>query len=55
MKIQVKKVVAPRSIKLMKELSPSHDDEIMKEHEMLEPQEPPHMNISQKYKSNLGP
>ena len=26
----------------MKEVAPSHDDEIPKEHDMLEPQEPPH-------------
>ena len=30
----------------MKEVVPSHDDEIPTEHDMLEPQEPPHMNIS---------
>ena len=32
----------------MKEVAPSHDDEIPEEHDMLEPQEPPHMNISHK-------
>ena len=31
----------------MKEVTPSHDDEILEEHDMLEPQEPPHMKISQ--------
>ena len=30
----------------MKEVVPSHDDEIPKEHDILEPKEPPHMNIS---------
>ena len=34
----------------MKEVAPSHDDEIPKEHDMLEPQECPHMNISHKRK-----
>ena len=32
----------------MKEVAPSLDDEIPEEHDMLEPQEPPHMNISHK-------
>ena len=50
MKTQVKKVVAPRDAKLMKEVAPSPDDEIPKEHDMLEPQGPPHMNISHKRK-----
>ena len=43
-------VVAPRDAKLMKEVAPSPDDEILEEHDMLEPQEPPHMNISHKRK-----
>ena len=43
-------VVAPRAVELMKEVTPSHDDEILEEHDMLEPQEPPHMNITQKIK-----
>ena len=30
----------------MKEVTPSHDDEISEEHNMLEPQQLPHMNIS---------
>ena len=34
----------------MKEVAPSHDDEIPEEHDMLEPQEPPYMNISDKTK-----
>ena len=34
----------------MKEVAPSLDDEITEEHDMLEPQEPPHMNISHKRK-----
>ena len=32
----------------MKEVTPSHNDDILEEHDMLEPQEPPHMNISHK-------
>ena len=32
----------------MKEVAPSPDDKILKENDMLEPQEPPHMNISHK-------
>ena len=32
----------------MKEFAPSLDDEIPKEHDMLETQETPHMNISNK-------
>ena len=34
----------------MKEDAPSPDDEIPKEHDILEPQEPPHMNVSHKRK-----
>ena len=34
----------------MKEVLPSPDDEILEEHDMLEPQEPPHMNIPHKRK-----
>ena len=41
-------VVAPRAAEPMKEVSPSHDDEILEEHDMLKPQEPTHMNISHK-------
>ena len=41
-------VVAPTVAETMKELAPSPDDEILEEHDMLEPQEPPHMNISHK-------
>ena len=40
--------VAPRAAKLMKEAAPSPDDEIPEEDDRLEPQEPPHMNISHK-------
>ena len=43
-------VVAPRDAKLMKEVAPSPDDEILEEHDMLEPQEPLHINISHKRK-----
>ena len=43
-------VVAPRAAEPMKEVAPSPDDEILEEHDMLEPQEPPHMNISHKRK-----
>ena len=32
----------------MKEVTPSHDDEIPKERDMLDTQEPPQMNISHK-------
>ena len=39
-------VAAPRATKPMEEVAPSPDDEIPKEHDILEPQEPPHMNIS---------
>ena len=39
-------VVSPRAAESMKEVKPSHDNEIHKEHDMLEPQEPSHMNIS---------
>ena len=31
-------VVAPRAAEPMKEVTPSHDDEILEEHDMLEPQ-----------------
>ena len=34
----------------MEEVAPSPGDEIPEEHDMLEPQEPPHMNISHKRK-----
>ena len=34
----------------MNEVTPSHDDEIPEEHDMLEPQEPPDINISHKRK-----
>ena len=37
MKTQVEKVVAPRVSEPMKEVAPSLDDEILKEHDMLEP------------------
>ena len=43
-------VVAPIAAKPMKEVAPSHNDEIPEEHDMLELQEPPHMNISHKIK-----
>ena len=45
-------ILAPRATELMKEVTSSHDDEILEEHDMLEPQEPPHMNISHKRKPN---
>ena len=32
----------------MEEVVPSPDDEILEEHDMLDPQEPPHINISHK-------
>ena len=32
----------------MKEVAPSPNDEIREEHDMLDPQEPPHMNIFHK-------
>ena len=41
-------VVAPKAAKLMEEVAPSPDDEIPEEHDMLEPQELPHMTISHK-------
>ena len=41
-------VVAPKAVEPMKEVAPSPDDEISEEHDMLEPQEPPYMNISHK-------
>ena len=40
--------IAPRATKPMKEVAPSPNDEIPEEHDMMEPQEPPHMNISHK-------
>ena len=43
-------VVAPRGGELVKDVTPSHDDEIPEEHGMLEPQEPPQMNISHERK-----
>ena len=43
-------VVAPRVEEPRKEVAPSHDDEIMEEHNIMEPQEYPHMNISHKRK-----
>ena len=43
-------VVAPRATEPTKEVAPSSDDEIPKEHDMLESQEPLHMNISHKRK-----
>ena len=39
-------LVAPRAAEPMKEVTPSHDDEISEEHDMLEPHELPHVNIS---------
>ena len=44
-------VVSPRVAEPMKEFAPSLDDEIVEKHDMLEPQEPPHMNISHKRKT----
>ena len=44
-------VVAPRATKQIKEVAPSPDDEIMKEHDTMEPQEPHHMSISHKRNS----
>ena len=41
-------VVSPRATESMNKVIPSHDDEIPEEHDILEPQEPPHMNISHK-------
>ena len=55
MKIQVEKCqieetyeefVAPRDVEPMKEFAPSRDDDIPEECDMLESQEPLHMNIS---------
>ena len=43
-------VVAPRVAEPLKEVAPSHDYEIREKHDMLEPQEPPHINISNKRK-----
>ena len=45
------RIVAIKAAKLKKEVAPSPNDEISKEHDMLEPQEPPHMNISHKRKA----
>ena len=42
--------VVPRAVELMKNVAPYHDEKISEEHDMLEPQEPPHMNISHKRK-----
>ena len=42
--------VAPRAVEPMKEVAPSLDEKILEEHDMLEPQKPPHMNISHKRK-----
>ena len=50
MKIQVEKGVASRDAEPMMEVAPSPDDEIPKEHDMLDPQEPPHINISHRRK-----
>ena len=44
-------VVAPRAAKPMKYVAPSLNDEILEERDILDPQEPPHMNISHKRKS----
>ena len=41
-------IVSPIAVEPMKEVAPSPNDEIMKKLDMLEPQEPPHMNISHK-------
>ena len=45
-----KEVVSRRAVEPIKGVTPSHDNEIHKERDMLEPQEPPHMNISHKIK-----
>ena len=45
-KITYEEVAAPKAEELMKEVAPSPEDEILEEHDMLEPQEPNHMNIS---------
>ena len=45
-----KQFVAPKVVEPMKEIAHSHDDEILEERDMLEPQEPTHMNISHKRK-----
>ena len=47
--------VAPRVVEPMKEVAPSLDDEISEEHDMLNPQEPPHMNISHRRKPTWDP
>ena len=39
--------VPPRNV----EVAPSHEDETLEDHDMLEPQEPPTMNMSRKRKS----
>ena len=36
----------------MKEVAPSYHDDIIEEHDMLDLEEPPHMNISHKIKRN---
>ena len=41
-------VVAPKAIEPMKQILYSRDDELPEEHDMLKPQEAPHMNISHK-------
>ena len=45
-------VVAPRLTEPMKEVAPSPYDEIPEEYDILEPQEPPYMNISLKRKTS---
>ena len=34
--------ITPRATEPIKEVTPSHDDDILEEHDMLEPQEPTH-------------
>ena len=46
--------IAPKVAEQMKEVVPSPNDEILKEHDMLEPQEPPHMNISHNINLSSG-
>ena len=38
--------LAPRAAEATKEVASLHDDAIPEEHDMLDPQEPPHINIS---------
>ena len=45
-------VVAPRAPELMKEVTRSFYDDILEEHDILEPHEPPNMDIS--HKRNLA-